>query len=50
MISSFVNLIPYGLLVGGLACMLVIGVKPSDHELCPSCGLRNQHKLWCPDR
>jgi len=21
-----------------------------DHELCWSCGQRNQHKLWCPNR
>jgi hypothetical protein len=22
----------------------------ADHEVCWSCGQRNQHKLWCPNR
>jgi hypothetical protein len=21
-----------------------------DREVCWSCGMRNQHKLWCPNR
>jgi hypothetical protein len=21
-----------------------------DHELCWSCGQRNNHKMWCPNR
>jgi hypothetical protein len=40
---------------GGAALMTTIKFISSiptavDHELCWSCGQRNQHKLWCPNR
>jgi len=44
LVAGFIGL---GLTLGS---PFLIGPAGSENELCWSCGLRNQHKLWCPNR
>jgi hypothetical protein len=47
MLGDFVLIaVAYALLLAAIRLQPAGG----DNELCWSCGLRAQHKLWCPNR
>jgi hypothetical protein len=50
MIQTLLNLMGLAVVTGGFVALLSNRIVPSDHELCSSCGQRNQHKLWCANR